>query len=91
MPVLLENEDEVFSQVIPNYGDIIEPNKMAIEIINGREQGQAKSRNQNYYERIISTYTDLQFKEYFRMKRTTFEVHKYKFFVSIIIHTYILF
>lgn len=33
-------------------------------------------RNQNYYELVIPRYTDLQFKEHFRMSREMAEVRK---------------
>lgn len=50
---------------------ILNPNE-DLEIIQRNE----RPRNTRYYEDIIPIYTDLQFKEHFRMTRGTFQVSK---------------
>lgn len=66
-------DDGLDVNIIRNIVHLIIP-LPEIEMLHGRKRGPEKSRNAEYYQVTIPSYTDLQFKEHFRMSPITFEV-----------------
>ncbi|CAG9832264.1 unnamed protein product [Diabrotica balteata] len=70
LPLLLfDNEQEMILGAVNAVLDLAEP----LDDVFPLERNNV-TRNMNYVENIVPQYTDLQFREHFRMSRVTFEV-----------------
>lgn len=70
--ILIVEDDGIVNNFNPLL-QLVEDLAQPINEVDAEERAEVV-RNQNYFETVIPRYTDIQFKEHFRMSRASFEV-----------------